>query len=72
MRVARPAKPTGRCRVCGAQERHVIDGVLAAGVSPRAIAQRFGSVTRKDITRHARECVAVKTEREEHAEDQSA
>ena len=67
MRVARPAKPKGRCRVCESPEEHVIVRVLAAGVSPRAIAQRFGSVTRKDIIRHARECVAVNNE-EDHAE----
>lgn len=74
MRVARPTKKRGRrrCRVCECPEGDVIVRVLAAGVSPRSIAQRFGSVTRKDIIRHARECVAAKTktEGEEHAEDQ--
>ena len=75
MRVARPAKPKGRCRVCESPEEPIIVRVLAAGVSPRSIAQRFGSVSRKDIIHHARVCVAAKakTEEEEHnAEDQRA
>jgi hypothetical protein len=62
VRVAKPRKPKDqrRCRVCESHEERIIVRVLAAGVSPRAIAKRFSSVTRKDIIQYARGCVVGK------------
>ncbi len=47
------------CRVCNlpARERDLIDGGLASGWSPRRLAERFTSLSRKDVKNHATKCV---------------
>ncbi len=50
------ASPT--CKVCRlpAGERDLVEGGLLAGWSARSVAERFGTITRKDVVRHAKIC----------------
>jgi hypothetical protein len=54
----RARSPTKLCRVCKLppSEAGLINGGLSAGWSPRRLSARFGTVTRRDITNHARKC----------------
>ncbi len=51
------ASPT--CKVCKlpASEAGLVTGGLSAGWSPRRLAERFNSLTRRDITGHMTKCV---------------
>ncbi len=61
---ARSRSPGGRrrktCRVCSlpSSELQLLEAGLLLGWSARSLSARFGSVTRKDITSHARSCVS--------------
>jgi uncharacterized protein (DUF433 family) len=37
-------------------ERGLVEGGLLAGWSPRRLAERFGTVSRKDVRNHAKFC----------------
>jgi uncharacterized protein (DUF433 family) len=52
----RARSPT--CKVCKLPpgERDLINGGLSAGWSPRRLAARFGTVSRKDVVFHAKFC----------------
>ncbi len=52
------------CRVCSSPERALIEGGIRSGWSPRGLARRFGSLTRRDVKNHAEQCVQ-KPEKEE-------
>ncbi len=54
------------CRVCALpqNERALLNGGLASGWSPRRLAERFNSLSRKDVVRHAAMCVNEQEEKE--------
>jgi hypothetical protein len=54
------------CRVCElpASERDLLEHGLLYGWSARALAARFGSVTRKKVAHHQRNCVASEAKEE--------
>jgi hypothetical protein len=56
---ARARSPTKACKVCHlpSGEKGLVDGGLASGWSARAIAERFTSLSRKDVKNHATKCV---------------
>jgi hypothetical protein len=60
------ASPRPGCRVCAlpAGERDLVNGGLLSGWSPRSVAARFTSVSRKDISRHMMMCVNEQEEKE--------
>jgi hypothetical protein len=53
------ASPTKACRVCRLRtgERALLNGGLAAGWSARRLAERFTSLSRRDVKNHATKCV---------------
>ena len=53
------ASPKRRCRVCSlpASELDLVDGGLLSGWSPRSLAGRFNTLTRKDVSAHMSKCV---------------
>ena len=63
-----PTRPrrTKPCKVCRlpASEAGLVDAGLAFGWSPRSLAARFKSLTRSEITAHARRCVSEEKEKE--------
>jgi hypothetical protein len=65
-----PASPTRRrpkkCRACSlpAGELELLNGGLLSGWSPRSLAPRFGTLTRKDVAGHMRNCVASEAGKE--------
>jgi hypothetical protein len=64
-----PTRPTRRrsCRVCElpASELDLLNGGLLAGWSPRSLALRFTSLTRRDVQAHMRNCVASEAGKDE-------
>jgi hypothetical protein len=61
--------PGGRrrpCRACSlpASELDLLNGGLLSGWSPRSLAARFTSISRKDVAYHAKNCVSEKKEEE--------
>ncbi len=46
------------CRVCKLPpgERDLVEGGMRSGWSPRRLAARFGTVSRKDVVFHAKFC----------------
>ena len=46
------------CRICPHPERGFIDALLEQGLSPRALAKRIGSTTRKSLAYHRDACLA--------------
>ncbi len=54
------------CRVCRLppSEADLINGGLSAGWSPRRLAERFGTISRKDITAHMGACVNERVKEE--------
>ncbi len=53
------------CRVCSSPERGLIEGGIRSGWSPRGLARRFGSLTRRDIARHRDRCATEKKQLDE-------
>ena len=53
------------CRICPHPERGFIDELLGQGLSPRALAKRIGSTTRKGLARHRDRCLAAKPDEKE-------
>jgi hypothetical protein len=53
------ANPRPGCRVCKLppSEAGLINGGLAAGWSPRRLAERFNGLNRKDVMNHMTKCV---------------
>ena len=47
------------CRVCALppNERDLVEGGTLAGWSARSVAERFGTITRKDVAGHVSKCV---------------
>jgi hypothetical protein len=47
------------CRVCRLppSERDLLEGASLSGWSARSVAERFGTITRRDITGHMSTCV---------------
>ena len=52
------ASPTKACRVCHlpSGERDLVEGGHRSGWSPRRLSARFGTISRKDVVRHAKSC----------------
>jgi hypothetical protein len=66
---ARSRIPTRRkpCKICRlpASELELLEAGLAFSWSPRSLAARFGTVTRKNVVFHARNCIATEEKEEE-------
>ena len=63
-----PTSPARRrsCRVCRlpASEADLVNGGLLSGWSARSLAKKFGTINRKDVVFHAKNCVSEKKEEE--------
>ncbi len=57
--------PRGRCRVCALipGERDLLEGGVLSGWSPRSLAARFGTLTRRDVRRHAERCMETEAKK---------
>jgi hypothetical protein len=66
---ARPGRRPKPCRVCELPtgERDLVNGGLLSGWSPRRLAARFGTLNRRAVAFHAKNCVAS-SEKEEECE----
>jgi hypothetical protein len=58
------AIPRPGCRVCRLppSEADLVNGGLSAGWSPRRLAERFNSLSRRDVVFHAKFCVSEESE----------
>jgi len=58
------ASPRPGCRVCALppSEADLVTGGLLTGWSPRRLAERFNSLSRKDVKSHATFCVSEEAE----------
>ncbi len=53
----RASKPCKVCLLLPPSEAELVTGGLLAGWSARRLAERFGSITRRDVERH-KQCLA--------------
>ena len=62
--MTRPRASPKRCRVCElpASELDLVNGGVLSGWSPRSIAARFATISRKDVTAHMSKCVSEEKE----------
>ncbi len=63
---ARARSPTQPCKVCRLppSEADLVTGGLLSGWSPRRLAERFNSLSRRDVRNHAKMCVNEQEEKE--------